>query len=106
MVISKHVVPNIRRRHPLYKIKNVLSPDTTIIILKIVIHIFKEVHIRIITLETVGDKHVFPSVVVIVGDQWSPAPVGVGNSSQLSDFAKASVTVIHMKHIAHVLVIK
>src|SRR4029079_18815597 len=59
--------------------------------------------------DTIGDMHILPSVVVKVGEQYTPAPVGSIYSSQLSYLAekwnacisRSIIASVQLEHIAH-----
>ncbi len=66
----------------------------------------QEVHVGVVAQVAVGDVEVFPAVVVEVGEQGRPTPIGVGKPGELPYFLKLPVAVVDLQHIAHILVVE
>src|SRR5690606_26176852 len=64
---------------------------------------FGEVVIGEVTLESVRNENIRDTVNVEVFYQYTPAPVGIGHSGELADLAECAVSIVQVKHIAHIL---
>ena len=73
-----------------------------------VIGVINEIFVANIAVIAVADEQVFPSVVIKIGEERSPAPVGSCDAGHLSDFAEGGFARVssvgsQLKGIAHVL---
>ena len=104
-LVGKNIVGNVGSRHMLNNLQHILPLQPTFR-LHDSVHIIDEIEVRIVAVIAVSDEKVFPAVVIIVGQQGGPAPIGVRHTRQLTDFAERAVAIVELEHIAHVLVMK
>ncbi len=105
-VVAEDVVCHVRRGHLIHQVQHVLPHHATGLLLHEVAHVFDKIHVGIVAHKAIGDEEVFPAVVVVIGEEGRPAPVGVGDARQLPHLAEGAVAVVELQHVAHVLVVE
>ena len=66
----------------------------------------EKIEIRVVAHVAIRDEKIVIAIEIEVGQQRRPAPVGIRNACDLSDFRESPISPIQLQHIAHILLVK
>ncbi len=100
------MIGHVYRRHHAHQVSNILRFK----LLSATCHVISLEHEKVpvngILQIAVGHIKIFVSIVVKIGKQRGPAPVGGSNAGQSANFTERAVAVVELQRITHVLPVK